>query len=83
MGDNPPPHLPARGGPRYLPREEKRLAGREERKRGKKNTNQKKTSQTLGREEGASEREAREKTRPKAWGERDEALQKKGEAGEG
>ena len=83
-GGQPAPALASeRGSQIPAERREKvsRKGGKKERK--KKNTNQKKTSQTLGREEGASEREAREKTRPKAWCERDGAPQKKGEAGEG
>jgi hypothetical protein len=79
MGYNPPSRLPARGGPIYLLREEKWSAAREKRKekRRKRRTIRKGGGgvfQNVGREEGASERDAREKTRLKLWREKDGAV---------
>jgi signal recognition particle subunit SEC65 len=59
------------GGPIYLLREERRSAGREERRKEKKDEPEGGAFQNVGREEGASKREVREKAHPRLWRERD------------
>ena len=81
-GGQPAPTFASERGSQ-IPAERREKVSRKGGKKEREKKNEPKTPQALGREEGASEREAREKTHPKAWCERDGAPQKKGEAGEG
>ena len=65
-GGQPPPLAFASERGSQTPAEKRERVSTKGGKKKKKKTEPSKTSQTLNREEGASEREARKKTRPKA-----------------